>query len=66
MNIRTLSLLSAGMYQVKAEEQLWLMDAAQYPHAQKEDRKKVHKKYYKMANPVDKREAVKTSDLKLI
>lgn len=56
-----------GMRQLKAEEQLYLMDAVSYPHIDMKQRSKKHKELYKKAYPENfEQRVIKTTDLELI
>lgn len=54
-----------AMEKLKAEEQLESMEAAMYPHSNKVDRTKIHKKWKSKLKDDDVK-VVKTTDLQLI
>lgn len=62
----TLSILTNGMEQVTAEEQILRMDAASYPNYNAKDRKSSHKSWTKKAYPENfEARVIKTTDLEL-
>ena len=67
MDIRLFNILSLGMEQMIAEQQIRNMDFAIYPHIDDKGRRSSHKSWYKKAYPESfESRVVKTTDLELI
>ena len=67
MSTKTLSTLITGMNQISAEEHLYKMDAASYPHYSEKYKPKHHRNWYKIAYPENfESRPIKTTDLELI
>jgi hypothetical protein len=67
MDVKTFRTLHLGMTCLKAEENLYSMEVASYPHMDDKNRRKTHKRYYKNAYPENfEKRTVKTSELQLV
>lgn len=60
------SILARGMEQIKAENDLRMMEVISYPHVDSKTRKISHKKFTSIAYGEDDKKVLKSTEIRLI